>query len=112
MRALRLFNAAALAAAIGSSAFAQATASRTGDTVLVSTSWLAERLGRPELVVLYVGNRAEYDAGHIPGARFLPPQSFVTQTHEAGHEPTLMTQVPTLAVLDSVLESVGVSDRS
>jgi thiosulfate/3-mercaptopyruvate sulfurtransferase len=112
MRVLRLLIVAAVAPAVVSSPGSTQAASRAGDTVLVSTSWVAERLGSPELVVLYVGPRSEYDAGHIPGARFMASQSFVTQTHENGHEPTLMTQVPTLAALDSVLEMVGVSDRS
>ena len=88
------------------------TRTPASDTVLVSAAWLAERLGRPELVVLHVGAKADYDEGHIPGARHLLPNSFVAQGHEQGHEPTLMTQVPALATLDSVLESVGVSDRS
>ncbi|HEY6816897.1 MAG TPA: sulfurtransferase, partial [Croceibacterium sp.] len=46
---------------------------------LVSTSWLAERLGEPGLVVLDASAhlpdaardpRAEFAASHIPGARF------------------------------------------
>ena len=47
---------------------------------LVSTAWLAERLGDPDLVVLDASAhlpdagrnaRAEFEAAHIPGARFL-----------------------------------------
>ena len=47
---------------------------------LVSTQWLADRLGTPGIVVLDASRhlpdagrdpRAEFDAGHIPGARFL-----------------------------------------
>jgi thiosulfate/3-mercaptopyruvate sulfurtransferase len=47
---------------------------------LVSTEWLAARLGEPDLVVLDASRhlpaagrdpRAEFMAGHIPGARFL-----------------------------------------
>ena len=47
---------------------------------LVSTQWLAERLGTPGIVVLDASRhlpdagrdpRAEFEAGHIPGARFL-----------------------------------------
>jgi thiosulfate/3-mercaptopyruvate sulfurtransferase len=50
---------------------------------LVSTEWLAERLGRPDIALVdasvgkYLGNdgawlsdRAAFEAGHIPGARF------------------------------------------
>lgn len=47
---------------------------------LVSTEWLAERLGEPELVIIDASAhlpdagrdpRAEFEAAHIPGARFL-----------------------------------------
>lgn len=48
--------------------------------ILVSTEWLAEHLGEPDLVVLDASRhlpaanrnpRAEYEAAHIPGSRFL-----------------------------------------
>ena len=39
---------------------------------LVTPAWLAERLDDPSLVVLHVAAlRADYDRGHVPGARFL-----------------------------------------
>jgi thiosulfate/3-mercaptopyruvate sulfurtransferase len=47
---------------------------------LVSTKWLVERLGRPDIAVvdasvskiddLWLSDRAAFEAGHIPGARF------------------------------------------
>lgn len=40
--------------------------------VMVSTGWLAKRLNRPELIVLHVArDRAGYDRGHVPHARFV-----------------------------------------
>jgi thiosulfate/3-mercaptopyruvate sulfurtransferase len=78
---------------------------------MVSTGWLADRLASPDVVVLFAGTRAEYDAGHITGARHLPSSMF-TATRDAGGGLTLSTEVPPLAQLDSVLEMVGVSDRS
>ena len=40
--------------------------------MLVSTDWLAQHLKDPKLVILHVSrDRKAYDAGHIPGARFL-----------------------------------------
>ncbi|MEM6908678.1 MAG: 3-mercaptopyruvate sulfurtransferase [Pseudomonadota bacterium] len=56
---------------------------------LVSTAWLAEHAGTPELVVLDASwhlpaaerdPAAEYLAGHIPGARFLDLASLVDKT--------------------------------
>ena len=114
MRTIRpLSIAAVLAAVAGSVSGAQGPATgRTTDTVLVSTAWLAEQLTRPELVVLHVGAKDDFDTGHISGARHVLSNAFFAQGHEQGHELTLMTQVPPLATLDSVLESVGISDRS
>ena len=40
--------------------------------MLVTTDWLAEHLDDPGLVVVHVaGERAGYEKGHVPGARFL-----------------------------------------
>ncbi|OZA92428.1 MAG: 3-mercaptopyruvate sulfurtransferase [Erythrobacter sp. 34-65-8] len=57
--------------------------------LLVTTEWLAARLGQPSLVVLDASAhlpsagrdaRAEFAAGHIPGARFLDLASLVDDT--------------------------------
>src|SRR5215469_6471438 len=42
----------------------------TPETLLVSTSWLASHLKDPNLVILAVGTKEDYDAGHIPGSQF------------------------------------------
>ena len=39
--------------------------------MLVTTSWLADHLSDPKLVVLPMGQKSEYDQAHIPGSRFL-----------------------------------------
>jgi len=39
------------------------------DTLLVSTAWLAQHLHDADVVLLHVGEKSEYDARHIPGAR-------------------------------------------
>src|SRR5260370_7449787 len=40
--------------------------------MLVSTDWLAQHLKDPNIVILQVSrDPTAYDAGHIPGARFL-----------------------------------------
>lgn len=40
--------------------------------LLVSTEWLAKYLNDPKVIVLHIGrDRAIYDAGHVPGARFV-----------------------------------------
>jgi thiosulfate/3-mercaptopyruvate sulfurtransferase len=44
------------------------------DRVLVQPSWLAQHLKDAELVLLHIGPRPEYEAGHIPGAQFVSLQ--------------------------------------
>jgi len=74
---------------------------------LVSTKWLARHLGEPGLVVLHASSqRADYDAGHVPGARFLAWSSFT------GPRDSLSTELPAEGRLDSLLEAAGVSDGS
>ena len=74
---------------------------------LVSTEWLSRHLGDDGLVVLHTaGQRADYDAGHVPGARWLGWTTF------AGPRDSLSTEMPAEAVLDSLLEAAGVSDDS
>jgi thiosulfate/3-mercaptopyruvate sulfurtransferase len=47
----------------------------TGDR-LVTTGWLAERLGAPDLVLIDVRKQPEYNTGHIPGSLSLNVESF------------------------------------
>ena len=77
------------------------------DAPLVSTQWLSEHLNDPSVVVVHLANaRRDYLPGHIPGARFLWVQDIAPST------PELNTELPRLATLDSLLESLGVSDDS
>ena len=64
---------ALVAAAIGASPSASAQMYvAPAAPVSVSTAWLAANLKDPNLVLLHVGDRKEYDAGHIPGAVSIP----------------------------------------
>ena len=57
--------------------------------MLTSTQWLADHLNDPNVVVLHVAkDRAEYEKGHIPGARFLAFEDFMV-----GHK-GLMDELP------------------
>lgn len=77
------------------------------DSMVVDGAWLAERLDDPHVVVIHVANtRRDYLDGHIPGARFLPTGAFTRSTAE------LRTELPSVAQVDSALESIGVSDDS
>lgn len=45
--------------------------------MLVTDDWLTKHLEDPLVIVVEVGARADYDAGHIPGARFIPREEIV-----------------------------------
>lgn len=77
--------------------------------LLVSPSWLAGHLPDRNLVLLHVGERAGYEAGHIPGAQFLAPTLEWSTPRVEGQ---LTLELPHLAVLDSALEARGISDDS
>lgn len=76
------------------------------NSMLVSTSWLAEHLGDRTVVIINIGPRASYDAGHIPGARFLEMASIA-----ASGQP-LTLELPPVEKLKSSFEELGVSDNS
>lgn len=77
------------------------------NSLLVSTENLADRLDDPRTVVIHVGrDRASYDAGHIPGARFLPLSSIVAEQNGVPNE------LPPVDQLEQAFEGVGVSDNS
>src|SRR4051812_15500248 len=50
---------------------ATAAAQSPRDALIVSPPWLAAHLNDPNLVILHVGARAQYDSAHVPGARFV-----------------------------------------
>jgi thiosulfate/3-mercaptopyruvate sulfurtransferase len=73
--------------------------------LVVSTEWLASKLGDPSVVVLAVGARgASGGDGHIPGARFVPYRALVRDVAGVAHE------LPTPDSLRALLEGLGVSD--
>ncbi len=71
---------------------------------IVSSDWVAERLSSEKLVLLHVGSRAEYGAGHIPGASYI--SLYMIGVRDASG---LHLQLAPVAQLDSVFESMGVS---
>jgi thiosulfate/3-mercaptopyruvate sulfurtransferase len=75
--------------------------------MLVSTDWLAKHLTDANIVVLQVSaNRTAYDAGHIPGARFVGLPDLVVTRNGVPNE------LPEVPALKKVLEAAGVSDNS
>ena len=74
---------------------------------LVSTAWLMKHAADPGLVVLHVaGQRSDFAAGHVPGARFVP-WSALTPGRDS-----LTIELLAAAAFDSLLEAAGVRDDS
>jgi thiosulfate/3-mercaptopyruvate sulfurtransferase len=73
---------------------------------LVSADWLKRHRADSGLVILHPDRtRAGFDAGHIPGARFVPTAQYMARQGD------LLTELPPVAQLDSLFESLGVGDR-
>jgi len=65
---MRLLRAVCLFAVIVPLAGINVYAADSRDSVVVSPVWLAQHLKDPNLILVHVGLKPEYDAGHIPGA--------------------------------------------
>jgi thiosulfate/3-mercaptopyruvate sulfurtransferase len=77
--------------------------------LLVQPAWLAQHLQDPDLVVLHIGPRSEYDAGHIRGARYLDYQELASTNRLAGG---LTLQMPPADELRRRLGTAGISPHS
>jgi thiosulfate/3-mercaptopyruvate sulfurtransferase len=73
---------------------------------LVSADWLKRHRADSGLVILHPDRtRTGFDAGHIPGARFVPTAQYMVRQGD------LLTELPPAAQLDSLFESLGIGDR-
>ncbi len=90
----------------------QATAQDNGShgvrqSMIVSTGWLAQHLKDDTLVLLQVGEQAEYTVAHIPGAQFVQLADISTPRGQG-----LALELPDIAQLKSTFEKLGVSNKS
>lgn len=76
--------------------------------LLVTPLQLARELRDPSLVVLHVGPREDYDAGHIAGARFIQLRDVAAAQVEGA--PAL--ELPDANDLRARLERLGIGDQS
>ncbi len=73
---------------------------------LVTTAWLADRLGDPSLVVLQIESRPDrFEAGRVPGARYI---AFGDITVPG--DPEVSTELPPLDQVARLLSAAGVTD--
>ena len=92
----------------GSTVMPQATPTSPREQLVVSVAWLREHAGDPALVLLHVGSKATYDAGHIPGARYVDYANTLAVSTPGGL--TLELLPPDL--LRERLAALGISDTS
>jgi thiosulfate/3-mercaptopyruvate sulfurtransferase len=77
-----------------------------GDSMLVSAEWLSAHRTDPGVVILHVSmDRNEYEREHVSGARWLDPHRVIRNGPPG-------TELPSVETIDSVLESLGVTDQS
>jgi len=77
--------------------------------LVVDANWLKAHLADPDLVLLHIGDKAEYEAAHIPGARFVSLQDISISDHSGKG---LMLEMPPAEDLRHRLEALGISDKS
>jgi len=68
----------------------------------------ASLLDTPGIVVLHVGDKAEYEKEHLPGARHLEVRAIAT----APAQGQLTLQLPPDAELETRLEALGIGDKT
>jgi thiosulfate/3-mercaptopyruvate sulfurtransferase len=73
-------------------------------SMLVTTDWVDQHRNDPLTVIVEVGARADYDAGHIPGARFIAREEVVADCDGLPNELT------STEVLTNAFERAGVGD--
>jgi thiosulfate/3-mercaptopyruvate sulfurtransferase len=99
-----VFALALLAGAVASAAPAEAVRG----SMVVTPAWVADHLRDPDLVLLQVGEKKDFDAGHLPGARFVTLDTI--SVRDTVKDLTL--QLPPVATLVDRLEALGISDTS
>ena len=82
------------------------SAAKDSNAMLVSTAWLGEHFDDRGLVILSVGPRPSYEAGHIPGARFVDMSTIAT------FAPGATLEIPPVDKLNAAFEDLGVSNNS
>jgi|SRR6185436_14422780 len=86
-----------------------AAAKDSRQSLVVSTSWLAAHLADPGLVLLHVGDKAEYAEQHIPGAQLVSLRDIANTDHTGKG---LILEMPEAEDLRGRLEKLGITDKS
>jgi thiosulfate/3-mercaptopyruvate sulfurtransferase len=88
-----------------------AVLAETAAPLLVDVNWLSSHLNDRDLVLLHVGPKADYESGHIAGARYISLED-VAKPMQHKDPMEIMLELPTPEILRAKLETFGVSDNS
>jgi thiosulfate/3-mercaptopyruvate sulfurtransferase len=94
---------------------AQVANGSSREKLVASSAWLAEHLNDRDLVVLQVGRKTTYDAGHIPGARLVDFDAgalAAPMDHSGANPDQVMLEMPSTQALHDQLAALGISDNS
>src|SRR5687768_7798399 len=78
------------------------------EPMVVTADWLKQNISDPKLVLLHVGAKPEYDAGHIAGAVYVQTQDIAAPQVTDG----LSLELPPGDQIKASLEKYGVSNDS
>jgi len=101
---LRALGAALLTVAVAT----PASAAAVRDGLLVTPAWLAGHLNDADMILLHVGEKSDYDAGHIPGAQFLEMRDLSAPSTPDG----ATLEMPDPDALRTKLAAFGISKTS
>ena len=83
------------------------------EDLVVNVAWLSQHIKDPNLVLLHVGEPAEYKQKHIPGARFVELMDIAApMDHSGADTKTLPLELPSATDLHTKLTALGISDSS
>lgn len=74
----------------------------------VSVDWLSQHLNDSDLVLLHIGDKAEFDKGHLPGAQFISLNDIAISKNNG----KLNTELPPVEELKKTFEKFGISNNS
>ena len=99
--------------ALAPAASAQVANGSTREKLVVTPAWLAEHLNDRDLVILQVGRKETYDAGHIPGARLVNfDAGALAAPMDHSKADHVMLEMPETESLRQQLAALGISDNS
>lgn len=88
--------------------FYPANAQTKNAPMTVSVDWLSQHLNDSNLILLHIGDKAEFDKAHLPGAQFISLNDIAISKNNG----KLNTELPPVEELKKTFKKFGVSNNS